>query len=386
MDFQVAQLIVQDCKLAYALTDRDLRVTAVQGMEAILYEAEEAWLGRSLLEVVPELIASEPALAEILAGNLPRLELPLVNRETPAGQPLYVTMLDLPVRGQKGEVVGLLHVVEDNTESGLLKQRLSQNRNELRLLQAQVARQNLELTAANAELRRLAEVKSRFVAIAAHELRSPLTSISGYLEMLLDDDFGPVAEDQREPLEIAYRSASRLLEIARNLLDVTRIEAGHVELVLRPTDLAALIRTAAAEFGPRLASKAQQVTVDAAPDLPPALCDRARAAQIVGNLLSNACQYTPDGGQLRIAVRRAAEEGFLQVSVSDTGVGIPVDEQAMLFHRFFRARSAQQMSTRGAGLGLHITRSLVELHGGRIWFESESGSGSTFHVTLPIAE
>jgi signal transduction histidine kinase len=122
-----------------------------------------------------------------------------------------------------------------------------------------------------------------------------------------------------------------------------------------------------------------------APDLPPALCDKNRATQIIENLLSNAAKYTPRGGQITVKTAPAQEEGFLEIAVIDNGVGISVEDQAKIFSRFFRTKSAAAVGASGAGLGLYITRSLVELHGGRIWFESKLGEGSTFHATFPIA-
>jgi len=385
MDPTVIQLILQDRRIAYAITDRNLNVVEVSGAVTMFHDGHKTSLGRSLLDLVPELVGSEAVLADIMAGRLPRFQLALVNRETTEGEIVYLTMVILPYRNRTGRIVGLLHLVEDITEMGTLQQQLAQRHNELHLLRDQLARQNLQLAAANTELRRLDEMKSKFVSVAAHELRTPLMSISGYLEMLLDEDCGPLNDDQREYLQIAQRSALRLLRITNNLLDVTRIETGRVELVLQPADLPALVETVAAEFGPQLEAKAQCLILRACPDLSPALCDETRAAQIIGNLLSNASKYSPEGSLITISVAPAEEEGFLQVSVKDNGVGIPAEDQAKLFKRFFRSENADLSETGGTGLGLHITRSLVELHGGRIWFESEPGEGSTFYVTFPIA-
>jgi signal transduction histidine kinase len=386
MNLTAAQLILQDRKIAYAITDRNLNVVEVSGAVNILWNSHQTSLGRSLLDLVPELVGSEAVLADILSGELPRFELAWVNREATEGHTVYLTMVDLPHWDRTGRIAGLIHLVEDITQMGKLQQRLAQHRNELRLLRDQLAHQNLELAAANAELRRLGEIKSMFVSVAAHELRTPLAPVSGYVEMLLDGDFGPLTDDQRERLAVVERNVRRLLTITSSLLDVTRIEAGRVELVLRPTDLPALVEAVVAEFGPQLEVKVQHLTLRALPNMPPALCDETRAAQIIGNLLSNASKYTPHGGLINVTLALAEEEGFLQVSVADNGVGISAKDQERLFERFFRAESAAPPQASGAGLGLHITRSLVEMHGGRIWFESELGKGSTFHITFPIAD
>lgn len=386
MDSSITQLILQDRKIAYVITDPNLKILAVNDAANILPSGYQASLGCSLLDLEPELIGCEEALADVLAGKLPRFELAWVNRETAAGQTIYLTLVELPHRDPEGRIIGLIHLVEDVTEVGVLHQWLAQQRNELRLLRDQLARQNLELAAANAELQRLDELKSMFVSIAAHELRTPLTLIRGYGEMLLDGDLGPLADTQRDCLEIIERSASRLLTITSELLDVTRIETGRIELVLKPVDLPTLVRAMTAEFGPELEARSQRLTLRIPSSLPPALGDETRAAQIIGNLLSNASKFTPQGGLITVDVALAEESGFLQVSVTDNGVGISAGDQAKLFNRFFRAASPPSTEAKGAGLGLYITRALVELHGGRIWFESELGRGSTFHVTFPAAD
>lgn len=386
MDPAVAQVILLDREMAYAITDQQLLVTEVGGVVDILERDSTGWLGLPLVGLVPELAGSESALADILAGELPRLELPWMNRETTDGQTLYLTMVSRPYRDEQGRIVGLLCSIENHTEAGVLRQHLTQSRNELRLAQAKLAHQNLDLATANAELRRLDDLKSIFVSVAAHELRSPLTAIHGYLEMLLDEDVGHLSDGQREYLTIIENSAQSLLRITSSLLDVTRIEEGRLDLVLQPTDLSDLVQRVATEYEPQVKVRAQHLTVHYPPELPPALCDPTRASQIVGNLLSNAIKYTLPDGQIRISVAPAQEEGYLQVTVADSGVGIGPEDQDKLFDRFFRAANATQTRASGAGLGLYITRSLVELHGGRIWFESALNKGSAFHVTLPIAE
>jgi signal transduction histidine kinase len=386
MDPAISQSILQDRRIAYAVTDRSLKVVEIEDTAGMLSRNHTASLGRSLLKLVPELLGSEGVLADILDENLPRFELDWINRETEAGRTVYLAMVDLPYRDERGQIAGLIHVVEDVTEIGTLRQRLTQQRNELRLLQRQLAHQNLELAAANAELRRLDEMKTMFVSVAAHELRTPLTSIKGYTEVLMDEDVGPLNSVQQQYLQILEGAAERLLHITNSLLDVTRIETGRMELVLEPTNLQGLVEGVIAEHRPHVEAKAQRLELHIAPDLPPALSDRTRAVQIVDNLISNATKYTPRGGAITVRLAPAAEAGFLQVSISDDGLGIAKEEQSKLFGRFFRAGSAAEAQAGGTGLGLYITRSLVEQHGGRIWFESELTKGSTFHVTFPIAD
>ncbi len=381
-----AELILEDRLVSYAITDRSLTVLEVGGAEPRWGLGALDWIGCSLLELVPELVGSEAILGDILSGALPRFELAWLNREMPDGRLAYLITIDLPQVDRSGQITGLIHVTEDWTDTGRLQQQLAQNRNELRLLQEQLARQNLEVAAANVELRRLDDLKSRFVTLAAHELRTPLSSIHGYVEMLLDGDLGPLSDSQRDALEIVTRSSGRLMAITRNLLDVTRIEAGTFVLLLKPIDLGALLRAVIEEYEPEIRERRHQIALHAPDGLPPALCDEMRAVQIIGNLLSNAAKYTPPGGHIAVAVRRDDGDGFLRVSVADDGPGISAEDQAHLFDLFYRGASARQDGTGGAGLGLYIARSLARLHGGQVWLESQPGAGSTFYVSLPIAE
>jgi len=260
------------------------------------------------------------------------------------------------------------------------------NRNELRCLKNKMARQSIEVTVTAAELRHFAEMKSTLISIAAHEFRSPLTAILGYLEMLMDEDMGPLNPEQADALTVIQQGAYRLLEIANNFLDVTRIETGQVNLALTPVSLSELVEQVIWELKPQLQKKNQHLALRMDSPLPPALADRRRAAQIIGNLVNNASKYTLPGGTIIVCLTLADKEGFLQFSVADTGIGIAPHEQPHLFDSFFRAGNASQTDATGLGLSLHITRSLVEMHGGRIWFQSELNKGSTFYVTFPLAE
>ena len=380
------EVILKDRKLAYAITDRELKVIELGGQVELLYADHSTWLGCSLLELVPELVGSERSLNDILAGILPRLELAWLNRPTASGEVSYLTLVELPYRNQAGQITGLIHLVNDVSEAGWLKQRLAQQRNELLLLSETLARQNVELEAAISELKQLDELKSRFISVAGHELRTPITSISGFIEVILEEEISPLSPQLREYLEIVRDSANRMLWTVNNLLDVNRIEAGRVELVLQPVDLPALVKALAAEYRPQLEAQRKQLALDIAAGLPRALCDQTRTVQVIDNLLSNAIKYTPDGGQIELKVTLAEEEGFLQVMVIDNGPGIASEEQNKVFSRFFRAKSTISSGQRGAGLGLYISRCLAELHGGRIWFKSQLNQGSTFFVTFPIAD
>jgi signal transduction histidine kinase len=382
----VAQTILQERQIAYAVTDAALLIVEVADPSGVVPEYQQDCLGRLLTEIVPELVGYEETLIQIVAGELPRFQIPWINRELPDGQAVYLTMLFLPQRDQTGGIVGLLHIVQDVTEIAHLEQVVTQQRNELLLARDQLTQQNARLEASNAELQRLDETKSSFVAIAAHELRTPLTAIMGYLELLAGGDAGALNDAQMDYLRTAEAAAHRLLRITNNLLDVTRLEAGRLELLLQPTDLAALVAAVATEQAGLLEAKTQRLSLQAPADLPLVLCDAVRAGQIIGNLINNAGKFAPPDSTIDVLLSVATEPGYLQVSVTDQGVGISPENHAMLFKSFGRISHAGAAGADGAGLGLFIARSLVDLHGGRIWYESRPGEGATFHVNFPTAD
>jgi signal transduction histidine kinase/ActR/RegA family two-component response regulator len=229
------------------------------------------------------------------------------------------------------------------------------------------------------ERARLDRLKSEFVATASHELRSPLTSIKGFAELLaLSDDLN---DREREFAEMILLSADRMVELANDLLDVASVEAGQIELRRRPVDLGEAVDEVAALMRPRFEEKGQRLHVDVEGRVPRALADPARVRQVLTNLLANAHLYTGDGG--RVAVVVEAEDRFVSLVVSDTGRGMTADEVEQVFDRFYRAGDGDGAT--GTGLGLSIVRSLVELHGGTIDVESQPGRGTTFRVRLPRA-
>jgi signal transduction histidine kinase/CheY-like chemotaxis protein/HAMP domain-containing protein len=229
------------------------------------------------------------------------------------------------------------------------------------------------------ERARLEQLKSEFVATASHELRSPLTSIKGFVELLSTSK--GLDERQREFLEIVLVSTNRLVDLVNDLLDVARIEAGRIEIHRRPIDLVEIAHEVAALLRQRINDKRQQLTVDVADGVPRALADPSRVRQILTNLLTNAHLYSDEGGRLGIALRPSAHG--VAVDVSDNGRGMSDDEIEHVFDRFYRAGDGS--ATPGTGLGLAIVRSLVDLHHGSIDVTSAPGEGTTFTVHLPRA-
>ena len=234
------------------------------------------------------------------------------------------------------------------------------------------------------ELRRLEQVRTEFIANVSHELRTPLTAIHGYLETLLSGALDE-REHARRFLEIVFRHTERLGRLLSDLTDLSNIELGRVSLRLEPTVLAEVVDSVLAIIGPRAEAGNVTLTTSLNPALPAVLADRDRLAQILINLVDNAVKYTPAGGQVTVAAR-ALEAGRLELSVRDTGIGIPAIDLPRLTERFYRVDRARSRELGGTGLGLAIVKHLVFAHGGLLAIESQPGHGTLVRVTLPTVE
>jgi signal transduction histidine kinase/ActR/RegA family two-component response regulator len=240
------------------------------------------------------------------------------------------------------------------------------------------------LAQVNEELRRLDELKSEFLAMISHELRTPLTAIMGYSRLLARQIHGPLSPKQLEHQEAIFRSAQRLSDLINDLLDVSRLEAGRVELAPRPTDVRHVVDQVVAIVRVAAAGKQIRVANDVADDIPAVHADPTRLHQILVNLVGNAVKFTPSGGSVRVFAGTHRDQVW--ISVEDTGVGISPEELARIWEAFYQVESPMQRRHGGSGLGLAIVRRLVELHGGIVRAESEGENrGSRFTFTLPIA-
>lgn len=384
MDPIVAASLLANRRVAWVVADCSFTVTAVVDPDGLL-SPSGARIDVSLLDAVPELIGSEADLDAVFAGQINRLELQFVEREDRLGVPIYLRLV-VVAADRPPNATALYCVFEDVSELGVSRQRLMQSRNELLLAQRSLAETVADLKASNGELRRLTDMKSVFLSVAAHELRTPLAVISSYADLLAQGLVGDLESRQLQSVEVIHDGAQRLLQITDNLLDMTRIEAGRLELVLQVLDAGELIASIVDEQRPLFQQSGQRLSIALQPGLSNALMDELRATQIVVNLLSNARKYTPAGGSVDVVLSQAADPSELLLTVSDTGVGIAPEDQPEIGTWLFRAKSANQINAKGVGLGLNITRSLVELHGGRFWFESTPGQGSALHVTFLAAD
>ncbi len=226
--------------------------------------------------------------------------------------------------------------------------------------------------------------KSEFISTVSHELRTPLTSIKGYVDLILLGSVGEISPMQRSFLEVVRSNSNRLVDLINDLLDISRIETGRIVLNPEPISILEVVEEVTESARAEIERKHLRLEVQVAPDLPPVQADRKRIVQVLNNLVSNAYKYTREGG--RIAVVAGCTDGFVQISVADSGVGISKEDLKKLFTRFFRADNPLRDEVGGTGLGLAISKSFIELHGGQMWVESEVDVGSTFFFTLPLQE
>ncbi|UCC86125.1 MAG: HAMP domain-containing histidine kinase [Anaerolineales bacterium] len=260
---------------------------------------------------------------------------------------------------------------------------VAQTKAQMDRLEEIIAERTEDLQKANVELRRLDRVKTNFFSVINHEMRTPLTAIAGYTELLLERT--KLSPDQGKMLQTIKSNSHRLLDLVNNILDVARLEEGKLTVVPAVMGMLPAVKQALAVIHPLAQVKHISINVDVSPETAYVWGDPQRVSQILVNLLSNAVKFTPDTGTITISARRSETADEAVIAVTDTGVGIPAERLPQVFERFGRLERAEIQHTIGTGLGLSIVRGLVEAHGGRIWVESEEGRGTCFAFTLPLA-
>jgi signal transduction histidine kinase len=215
----------------------------------------------------------------------------------------------------------------------------------------------------------------------SHELRTPLNGIQGYTELIMDGIYGEVPEKIKEVMARIQQSGNRLLGLINAVLDLSKIEAGRITLALADYSMPGVVQNVFTAVEPLAAEKKLALNVNIQPDLPVGKGDEQRLTQVLTNLVGNAIKFTEVG---KVGVQVTSENGTFVVAVSDTGAGIAEADQEKVFEEFQQADSSSTRKKGGTGLGLTIAKKIIELHGGRIWVESQLGQGSTFQFTLPV--
>ncbi len=352
---------------------KGLRLLAHQGYDEEIfrrYSEEELWpLKKGLIGYTIQI--GETCLVTNVTDN------PYYERVVPGMQ----AQLSVPIK-REDHVIGViaLESTQSDTfrkEDVALIERLADH--------AAIAIENARLFG---QVQRANEAKTEFVSFVSHELKQPMTSMKGYTDLLMKGIGGALNDQQKQFIQVIRNNVGRMDQLVQSLLDISRIESGRLRLEMSEVAPEELISEAVQAFEPTISAKNQTIEVNIEVNLPAVTGDRVRLLQVLTNLVSNANKYTPEGGVVTIHAARWMEgdQNYVRWSVQDTGIGMTPEEQERLFTKYFRASSAAVRSVQGTGLGLVITRSIIEMHGGRIWVESEHQKGSTFSFIIPVKD
>jgi signal transduction histidine kinase len=326
------------------------------------------------------------------------LDLPVLRQAVETGQPQRLNLdpamrgsllpeardqIVIPIR-REAQVIGLLMLesITSTEEDISFLNRLSDH--------AAIAIANAQLYD---EVQAANEAKSEFVSFVAHELKNPMTSIKGYSELLAGGKVGAINDMQANFLQTIRSNVERMSTLVSDLNDNSKIEAGRLRLDFKAVGMPEVVDDVIRSTRRQLEDKKQIVEVNLPDKLPSVWADRTRVGQVLTNLVSNAHKYTPEEGTIIVGAEQTTNQWDLEGAASvvhlwvrDTGIGISAEDQSKIFQKFFRSDDQKAREAPGTGLGLNITKSLVEMQGGRIWFESEFRKGTTFHITIPVAE
>ena len=352
------KLIIANFTEAIVAYDTDFKITIFNSRSEDLFRLrQDIVLGKT---VSPEWVKDEKVklLAQVL---FPSLAPTMASRSEPGFYPqvidlsflnpkLELTVTTVRLLNPVGQILGFFKMIHDRTRE-----------------------------------EELLQVKSEFLTIAAHQLRTPLTGIKWTFESLSRGDFGPVSDDQKQVMDSGLIASEKVLKMANDLLDSANIESGKFGYSFIQSDLIDLTSKLLQGYGPLLEKHNLKIYLEPpAEGLQPFVFDPLRIRIVLQNLIENAIRYNVENGEIVIKMEKKLP--YLEVSVRDTGIGIPKEELSKLFGKFFRATNVVKYETEGTGLGLYITKNIVEAHGGKIWVESVENRGTTFYFTLPLDE
>ena len=353
------------------LEDEHLRLMAHQGYEDVFADQKDVQLSLEFPSIRGSIESGQSSQVSLIAtgekGILPSAH----------------TQIIVPIR-REVQVIGLIILESTSDSQGNLAflNRLSDN--------AAIAISNAQLFA---EVERANLAKSEFVSFVAHELKNPMTSIKGYSELLAAGSVGQINEMQSNFLHTIRANVQRMSALVSDLNDNAKIEAGQLRLEYKPVHVEDIVDEVVRSTKRQIEEKKQAVDLLLPQKLPSIWADHTRVAQVLTNLVSNAHKYTPEGGKVVVGAEATYNQWdpggakeVVHLWVKDDGIGISIEDQAKIFQKFFRSEDSKAREAPGTGLGLNITKSLVEMQGGRIWFDSEFRKGTTFHFTVPVAE
>lgn len=365
-------------RMAYARLAPDLTLQQVSAnfahMVLVAPQPEADLRHQPLPDVLWEFVGADTSLHEVWTGQSPFFRLAHVNREQPDGTVQYLTFTVYRLE-EEATLDGLLLLVEDDTEYGRLHHQLVQDRNDLRLVQSKLA-------AANKELSRIDRMKSLFLSMAAHDLRTPLSAIQGYAEMLLLGIAEPGSPKSFQYLDIIQQQSARLNQLIDDIVDLDLIEQGKLTLNLAPCDINPLLQEATGAFKFQLERRSIAVHYELAAEPVLVWADAEKMLRVFYNLVGNSVKYMASQGQ--ITLRSQMQAGQAVIEVEDTGPGMTAEQLDNLFVLYYRSEDAAKSPVKGSGLGLFIVKTMVEAHQGQVQVASQPGNGSKFTVRLPL--
>ncbi len=388
MDLQVAELVLTYQKIAYLKTDARLNIIEAGGSFELLQHLElknqplsainakkpgqgayystsnaDMFGALALGDVIPDILEHSSQLLNVLHGLEPEsyvAGLSYATKDTNAPS-VFVNVRTVPQTDRAGRITGLIHLLEDISTNRSLRSQLEYLGQSVEMLQNQLD-------------------------MAAHELGTPLTLISGYLEILTELGDQEMTNEQDQCLELIESSVDNLHIVVKSLFDIVFAEADGLRLALQPVDINQIIDGAVVEFQHHLQRRSQRIVVKSGRRHPYALCDQTRIIQVLNNLLSNASKFSPVGSTIEIEITSDIDDNLIQVAITDNGTGIGMEEHQAIFDRFYRTKFGKRAEAQGAGLGLYLCRMIIQMHSGEIWCQDSPGSGTTFCFTLPCTD
>ena len=349
-----------------------------KGAERIYGYSSEEVIGRHISVLVPPDRPDEISelMERIKRGE--RIEQYETARMRKDGGQFDVSLTASPIINS-GKITGFSGILRDITERKRTEHLIRKTNEEL---ERRVRERTADLQRANERLQKLDEMKSNFIALASHELKTPLTAIEGFLTVILKGMAGDFTDQQKEFLGVIKTATERLNRLVDDLLDFSRIESGRASLKREPTNLKDLLKEEVIVF--KMQAKSKEIELEELIDdhLDEILCDRDRLKEVLDNLISNAIKYTPRRGRIKVGARNL--QGCVQIEVRDTGIGIREEDQEKIFEPFQQLRKSGLDGEKSTGLGLALVKKIIEAQGGKVAVQSHEGEGSTFFVTLPV--
>jgi len=356
------------------------------GKYARLTHKDIAWLDEQLhsSEIQPKVLAmldeEEEALRRMMVSHRIAIILPISRQGEKMG---YLFLGEHKRSGYSARDLRVVRALADELAIAIQNALSVEEIRELNgHLEQRISAATKELRANNVQLQRLDEAKDEFISMASHQLRTPLTSIKGYISMLIDGDVGEVTKEQKHLLNEAFVSSERMVRLIGDFLNVSRLQTGKFVIDKHPVDLALLVQREIDGLEQNAAARGMKFEYKKPKDIPMLELDENKIQQVVMNFSDNAIYYSKEKSKITVSLKKG--DGYVEFNVIDTGIGVPEEEQSQLFNKFFRATNARRARPDGTGVGLFLAKKVIDDHGGKILFESKEGKGSTFGFRLPI--